>query len=530
MGTGYVRNDTPNNIATGNVINASDLDGEFDAIQSAFVAATGHTHDGTAAEGGAVTLVGPAQEYIGDGTAWYPKTDDTYDLGKTGSEWRNLWIDGTANIDSAVLDTADINGGTIDAVTLGLSSPVTEAQIDNININGNTIISTDTNGNINLTPNGTGKVVIDGISHPTADGTSGQFLQTNGAGVLSFVTGVASIPWTAVPSNILPDGDNTRDFGSASFSWKDGFFDGSLRTGTFILGGTTITATGAELNKLAGATPTTAEINRLAGVTSAIQTQIDGKQATDADLTALSALSSTGLVARTAAATYAERTITAGAGISVSNGNGVSGNPTVSASGITTAEIAAATLVTEADDIASNDNDTTIPTSAAVKGYFDGKFREIGPTNTTSGSNIDFTGIPVGVHEIDIIFDLVGLSGTDNILVQLSVSSAFVTSGYTSSSGALASGSNDMSSSTAGFIVSFTNAGGGIVGKMTLNRIPGTNYWVESHTVRGVSTEVGLGAGAISLAGSVDGIRLDTTGTNTFDLGRAFVRWKFLGV
>jgi len=529
MGTGYVRNDTSNNIATGNVINASDLDGEFDAIQAAF-ATSGHTHDGTAAEGGSITLVGPAQEYIGDGTAWYPKTDDTYDLGKTGAEWRNLWVDGTANIDALVADTADINGGTIDAVTIGVSSPATEAQIDNININGNTIISTDTNGNINLTPNGTGKVVIDGISHPTADGTSGQFLQTNGAGVLSFVTGVASIPWTAVPSNILPDGDNTRDFGSASFSWKDGFFDGSLRTGTFILGGTTITATGAELNKLAGATPTTAEINRLAGVTSAIQTQIDSKQATDADLTALSALASTGLVARTAAATYAERTITAGAGISVSNGNGVSGNPTVAASGITTSEIAAATLVTEADDIASNDNDTTIPTSAAVKGYFDGKFGEIGPTNTTSGSNIDFTGIPVGVHEIDIIFDNVGLSGTDDLLVQLSVSAAFVTTGYVSAGGGFTSGGNAVVNSTAGFIMNLSTAADGAYGKMTLNRIPGTNYWVSNHVFRGETSTVGHGGGAISLAGSIDGIRLDTTGTNTFDLGRAFVRWKFLGV
>ena len=32
MGTGYTRNDTGNNIADGNVINASDFDGEFDAI------------------------------------------------------------------------------------------------------------------------------------------------------------------------------------------------------------------------------------------------------------------------------------------------------------------------------------------------------------------------------------------------------------------------------------------------------------------------------------------------------------------
>ncbi len=56
----------------------------------------------------------------------------------------------------------------------------------------------------------------------------------------------------------------------------------------------------------------------------------DTVQTWDADLDALAALSGTGLVARTAAATYAERTLTGpAAGISVSNGDGVSGNPTL---------------------------------------------------------------------------------------------------------------------------------------------------------------------------------------------------------
>ena len=58
MGTGYTRNDTSNNIADGNVINASDLDGEYDAIESAF-GTSGHTHDGTSGEGGPVTVLGP---------------------------------------------------------------------------------------------------------------------------------------------------------------------------------------------------------------------------------------------------------------------------------------------------------------------------------------------------------------------------------------------------------------------------------------------------------------------------------------
>ena len=54
----------------------------------------------------------------------------------------------------------------------------------------------------------------------------------------------------------------------------------------------------------------------------------------DADLTAIAALSSTGLIARTGSGTAAVRTITASTGISVSNGDGVSGNPTVAVSTI----------------------------------------------------------------------------------------------------------------------------------------------------------------------------------------------------
>jgi hypothetical protein len=54
-----------------------------------------------------------------------PATDDTYDLGVTGHEWRNLNIDGTANIDSLVADTADINGGTIDGTAIGAVTPST---------------------------------------------------------------------------------------------------------------------------------------------------------------------------------------------------------------------------------------------------------------------------------------------------------------------------------------------------------------------------------------------------------------------
>ena len=61
----------------------------------------------------------------------------------------------------------------------------------NLDVNGNSIVSV-SNGNISITPDGTGKVIIDGLSHPTADGTNGQALVTNGSGVLSFDTIQAS--------------------------------------------------------------------------------------------------------------------------------------------------------------------------------------------------------------------------------------------------------------------------------------------------------------------------------------------------
>ena len=64
------------------------------------------------------------------------------------------------------------------------SSPQLGANLD---VQTHSIVST-SNRNIAITPNGSGKVVLDGLSYPTADGTNGQYLQTDGSGTLSFST------------------------------------------------------------------------------------------------------------------------------------------------------------------------------------------------------------------------------------------------------------------------------------------------------------------------------------------------------
>jgi hypothetical protein len=72
-------------------------------------------------------------------------------------------------------------------VTYPASKSVNLDSSNNLDLTGVPIISS-SNGNITLTPNGSGAVVLDGLSYPTADGTVSQFLKTNGSGVLSFAT------------------------------------------------------------------------------------------------------------------------------------------------------------------------------------------------------------------------------------------------------------------------------------------------------------------------------------------------------
>lgn len=83
-------------------------------------------------------------------------------------------------------------------VTTDLSGDSTPQLGGNLDVNGNSIVSV-SNGNIAITPNGTGKVILDGLSHPTADGSAGQFLKTDGSGNLSFQTVATSLSGDSSP-------------------------------------------------------------------------------------------------------------------------------------------------------------------------------------------------------------------------------------------------------------------------------------------------------------------------------------------
>jgi len=80
----------------------------------------------TTFNGGTLTLGDSASDNVVFGadvdSNIIPDDDDTYDLGSASQQWRNIFIDGTANIDALVADTADINGGTVDGAVIGGAS------------------------------------------------------------------------------------------------------------------------------------------------------------------------------------------------------------------------------------------------------------------------------------------------------------------------------------------------------------------------------------------------------------------------
>ncbi len=228
--TGYTRADTADNIANGKAANADDLDAEFNAIQTAFNSSTGHTHDGSAANGAPITKVGPAQDIIVGTTTLLPKTDNTVDLGSTTFEFKDLWIDGTANIDSLVADTADINAGTIDATVIGATTPAAGSFTTVASSGGIT-------GNVtgNITSSGTSTFATVDINGGAVDGTTigatvpaaATFTTVNAATVTSaIVTSAATI--TGGTINGASIGATTPSSGSFTTVAASGGITGNL--------------------------------------------------------------------------------------------------------------------------------------------------------------------------------------------------------------------------------------------------------------------------------------------------------------
>jgi len=136
---------------------------------------------------------------------------------------------------------------------------------------------------------------------------------------------------------------------------------------------------------------------------------------------------------------------------------------------------------------------------------------------STSGTSIDFTGIPSWVKRITVMLSVVSTNGTSNFQVQIGSGSVDATS-YSSRSAM----PGLSAASTTGFLFTaqLSTAADTNSGAMTLCLF-GSNIWICTANSVNVGNAVAVYASGIkTLSGTLDRIRLTTVnGTDTFDAG-----------
>jgi len=145
---------------------------------------------------------------------------------------------------------------------------------------------------------------------------------------------------------------------------------------------------------------------------------------------------------------------------------------------------------------------------------------------STSGTSIDFTGLPSWIKRITVMFNGVSGNGTSHLLIQLGTgSTTYTTSGYNATS-TVAAGSVTTVSSTAGLIVWQNVATFTLSGTMTLTNITG-NTWVSNTTGKLSTTETVFAGGDIALGAALTAVRITkVNGTDTFDAGSVNILYE----
>ena len=120
----------------------------------------------------------------------------------TGTSPTLAAVGGDSNIDMVLVPkgTGETKVGTGAATATVTSSGAYDLTLDtNSGSNSGVITITDgANGNIAITPNGSGAVVLDGLSWPTSDGTANYILKTDGSASLSWTEMSGGTSWQAV--------------------------------------------------------------------------------------------------------------------------------------------------------------------------------------------------------------------------------------------------------------------------------------------------------------------------------------------
>ena len=264
MGDTYTRQSS-STIVDGTTIEATHFNSEFDQLVAAFAVSSGHTHDGTTAEGGPVTkLLGNTLTFgaatagtditvtfdgeSNDGVLKWMEDEDYFEFSDdilVGSNERLNFRDTALYIHSSADGQLDIVADTelqIAATTVDING--------NVDISGTlTVAGAVDFGDAALS--NVGAVQLDSIA---GDGDTNTSITFSGSDVITIATGGAG-RLTIGDGALSPVTNNQIDLGTASLEFKDGYFDGTVTADAFAgpltgnvtgnVSGTAATVTGA---------------------------------------------------------------------------------------------------------------------------------------------------------------------------------------------------------------------------------------------------------------------------------------------
>lgn len=146
---------------------------------------------------------------------------------------------------------------------------------------------------------------------------------------------------------------------------------------------------------------------------------------------------------------------------------------------------------------------------------------------STSGTAIDFTGIPSWAKRITVMLNGVSTNSTSSVIIQIG-STTFTTSGYSGAYAVISTGTA-ATTSASGFMLWFNTSDTAAAvrsGIIVLTNISG-NTWVASVSASIHSGgSITCGAGSVSLGGALDRVRITTNGADTFDAGTINIMYE----